>query len=126
MAPLLQRADSCVVLIGTRKECLPRFHRHRQDVLAKSFDLVERAARAATAHSAVPHNLPDPRRCPGSLRGLWRFLCIDLGHAALLTWSQSQPLAFTSRVATGERQVFGTTRSSHPPLVAQVFPGRCK
>jgi hypothetical protein len=120
----LQRADSCVLLIGTRKDCLSRFHLHRQDVLAKGLDLVERAARAAPAHSAVRRHLPGPRRWPCSLRSFWRFLCIDLGHAALLTWSQGQRLASTSRVATWERQVFGAMQASHLPLAAQVCPGQ--
>jgi hypothetical protein len=126
MAPLLQHADRCVLLIGTRRECPPRIHQHRQDVLARGFDLVEQAARAAPAHLAVRCHLPDPRRWACSLRSFWRFLCIDLGHAALLTWSQGRGLALTSRVATRERQSFRATQASHLPLAAKVCPGRCR
>jgi hypothetical protein len=120
MAPLLQGADSCVLLIGTRKECLPRFHKHPQDVLATGFHIVEQAARAAPPHLAVRRHLPDPRRWPRSLRRFWRFLCIDLGHAALLAWPQGQRIAFTPCLATGERQAFRATQASHLPLAAQV------
>jgi hypothetical protein len=126
MAPLLRRADSCVLLIGTRREYLPRFHQHSQNVLTRGFDLVEQAARAAPAHLAVRCHLPDLRRWPCSLRSFRRFLCIDLRQAALLTWSQGRRLAFTSRVATGERPVFRTTQASHLPLAVQVCPGRCQ
>jgi hypothetical protein len=126
MAPPLQRADSCVLLIGTREECLPRFHRHWQDVLATGFHLVEQAFRAAPAHLAVRRHLPYPRRWPCFLRSFWRFLCIDLGHAALLTWSPGQRLAFTSRVAKAERRVARATEASLLPVAAQVYRGRCR
>ena len=126
MAPLLQRADRCILSIGTRKERLPRFHEDRQDGLATGFHIVERPARAAPAHLAVRRHLPDLRRWPCSLRSFRHFHCIDLRHTALLTWSQGRRLAFTSRVATGERQASRATQASHLPLAAQVCPGRCR
>jgi hypothetical protein len=39
---------------------------------------------------AARRDLSESQRWSGSLRSFWRFLCIDLGHAALFTRSQGR------------------------------------
>jgi hypothetical protein len=64
MAPLLQPADCCVLLIDPRREHLDRLDPQRQNALTQGLALVEQAAQTANVpmHLAFRGHAPDPQR----------------------------------------------------------------
>jgi hypothetical protein len=64
MAPLLQPADCCVLLIDPRREHLDRLDPQRQNALTQGLALVEQAAQTASVpmHLAFRGHAPDPQR----------------------------------------------------------------
>jgi nicotinamidase-related amidase len=64
MAPLLQPADSCVLLIDPRRQHLDRLDPQQQNALTQALALVEQAVQAASVpmHVAFRGHAPDPQR----------------------------------------------------------------
>jgi nicotinamidase-related amidase len=64
MAPLLQPANCCVLLIDPRREHLDRLEPQQQNALTQGLALVEQAVQAASVpmHVAFRSHVPDPHR----------------------------------------------------------------
>jgi hypothetical protein len=90
MAPLLQPADCCVLLIDPRREHLHRLDPQQQNALAQAFALVEQAAQAASVpmHVAFRGHAPDPQRSVAGFGNVAATRIHDIGDRGP-SWSHS-------------------------------------